>query len=535
MKLQKLTSLLFIILTFVFFNCQDDTMPKVEKGVNTTTKKKMENVVKLGEKLKNPYSVKNMQIALDTIYEQIKLSKNKNSKLFRRGVEKIKIKSTDLYVRFLPKDSLELDLIKKDTTLNFYEYPLDYEIKKQGDVYHDPKIAKDQITWQYTVVKPNYKFPKVKHEILSELFIPRNSEGYSEEETKGQRRNEHGFSKTFSLDKLETVSLYLTNNLSKEETEQIEHNKKYLSRRVCILWGLICWNEPDPWYPSGTIRIQDTELGWQPIQGVKVRARRWFWTSTGYTDVNGNFRLGSFKRPVRYQIVWETYQFGIRQKWWWFFAKQAVHNGPYRKGSWNANLTSNSLGWFHGTIFQAAYHYYYQDINGLKRPYLNSFWKPRMTIRAHFEDNDDKHGVHSPVSIAGIFARIRIYNPNRTSPQIYATTIHELAHASHSELISFVWNKPETKVSESWARGVQWSLTRMKYAGYRPPYFGDYTGVVEDMIDGISGYDQVENYTIKEIEDALRGTKTWNEWRDKIKNKYNNDTEDNLDALFNFW
>jgi hypothetical protein len=58
---------------------------------------------------------------------------------------------------------------------------------------------------------------------------------------------------------------------------------------------------------------------------------------------------------------------------------------------------------------------------------------------------------------------------------------------------------------------------------------------VEDMIDDISGYDQVSGYSIRQIEDALQSKKTWNEWRDNIKNSYNNATENNLDALFAHW
>ena len=30
-------------------------------------------------------------------------------------------------------------------------------------------------------------------------------------------------------------------------------------------------------------------------------------------------------------------------------------------------------------------------------------------------------------------------------------------------------------------------------------------------------------------------TKTWDDWRDNIINKYDNDTEGNLDELFNHW
>ncbi len=78
----------------------------------------------------------------------------------------------------------------------------------------------------------------------------------------------------------------------------------------------------------------------------------------------------------------------------------------------------------------------------------------------------------------------------------------------------------------------------MVYSQYRPGYHDEYTGIVQDMIDGIGtgdhAYDQVSGYTIRQLEDALLGAKTWNEWRDNIS-RYNNSTSENLTALFNHW
>jgi len=177
-------SLRFLTLTLIgilIYSCQkDDEFETVD--ISSTEQVKPENITKLGKKLENPFSVTNMQRALDNILKSTEKSENYQAKSFRKSAEEIEIIKTDLYVRFLPKDSLELDLIKKDTTLVFYDHPLDYEIEKQGEHYHDPELPEDQITWQYTVVKPNYEFPEVQHEILSDLFIPENSEGYYEEE-----------------------------------------------------------------------------------------------------------------------------------------------------------------------------------------------------------------------------------------------------------------------------------------------------------------------------------------------------------------
>lgn len=82
-----------------------------------------------------------------------------------------------------------------------------------------------------------------------------------------------------------------------------------------------------------------------------------------------------------------------------------------------------------------------------------------------------------------------------------------------------------------------------------------YTGIVEDLIDGIkesySYYyyteddpwksltkhypDRVQGYTIKQLEDALLGQRTWQGWKNNIKTLYNNATENYLDNAFNHW
>ena len=66
---------------------------------------------------------------------------------------------------------------------------------------------------------------------------------------------------------------------------------------------------------------------------------------------------------------------------------------------------------------------------------------------------------------------------------LYGTVIHELAHASHWELRKNNWNDNKTDqiVKESWARGVERQLSRLRYNSYQPSYNDVYTGVVEDI------------------------------------------------------
>lgn len=208
-------------------------------------------------------------------------------------------------------------------------------------------------------------------------------------------------------------------------------------------------------------------------------------------------------------------------------------------------------------VHTALRDYYYGNRLGLKSPPKDDFWKSRVKVAVYDENNDDKNGSHCEACRPfGILPRLKIYSNDRQVNEIYATTIHELAHASHWELRRFEWDDTETKVKESWARGVQWELTRLRYPDYPggPTIRPDYTQVVVDMIDGPAALnpatgqiinqnngserlteDNVQGYTIKQIEDALPRAGSWNGWRNEIKDKYVNTTENNLEVLFAHW
>lgn len=144
----------------------------------------------------------------------------------------------------------------------------------------------------------------------------------------------------------------------------------------------------------------------------------------------------------------------------------------------------------------------------------------------------------------GLRSPVKIYDPNRESKLIYGTTIHELAHAAHWRLLRTGYASTSDIVAESWASGVQWVLTSSIYSGYSLGYEGDYTGVVQDMIDSDSKIsskkettlkEHVSGYTISQLERTLTSNQTWSGWKSNIKAKYNNATEQHLDTLFDFW
>ncbi|TRX42236.1 hypothetical protein [Flavobacterium restrictum] len=74
-------------------------------------------------------------------------------------------------------------------------------------------------------------------------------------------------------------------------------------------------------------------------------------------------------------------------------------------------------------------------------------------------------------------------------------------------------------------------------------YDNYYTSGGYDMIDDFNQrdfgndfpIDRVNSYSLKQLQDGLKGARYWNQWKDNLKSKYNNPTEMYLDELFNNW
>ena len=498
------------VLGLALYSCKqkNDVLPTASnnEGVNNNTE-----MTQLVRKLENPYSVANMQKAYDNLQKS-------NARISTDGIE---VTTTHKYIKFKPKNNQELEILKDDTTLVLYSYPMDYEIT-QGSYYHDPSIPDSLPTYQYCSVPTDKKLSNgVEYEILENLYIPdENKDGVSATLRKASDE---------SVTALVDEALKITGNL-----EPTPSNARVTA---------------SSWRPAGRIRVwDDVNNTWKGVEGVIVKARRWFTTHQGMVDGNGNYSCdGTFKRDANYSLDWERYDFALREGW----LDGANINGPKKEGNWDNDFNGDKNA-FHAKVFIGAYHYYYKDIKGLRRPPQNGTFKTQMHIRCYNEKNTESDGDHREERrFLGLGNQLKIYNPQNKIDRLFATTVHELAHASHWNM----WRQGEDFdnsdkiVKESWAKGVEWVLTKDVYNNYPIDYYRkknldheneksyyNYTGIVQDMIDNdFSGGDQVSGYTIRDIEDALQGQKTWSGWRDNIKNKYNNATENNLDNLFDYW
>ena len=298
----------------------------------------------MGRQLENPYSVENMRKAYQNL---------KESKTWPKG-EGIEITTTHLYIKFKPNNEDELAILKRDSTLILYSYPLDYEIVEENDYYHDPSIPEDMPTFQYTSVKVDKKLLSgVDYEVLVNLYIP------DEEKDSDQVPAEEW------VDVLVNEALRITGNLDDNAMSNGRSNGRI---------------QGSSWRPKGRVTVwDDIARRYVPVVDLEVRARRWFTVHKGTTDAQGNYTCdGTFKNPADYSILWEKYHFSVRSGTF----GQAEHSRNDIKGDWNPtfgtvnNTVVNNSQQYYALIFQAARDYYYGNRFGLSSPPRNSAWHP---------------------------------------------------------------------------------------------------------------------------------------------------------------
>lgn len=473
--------------------------------------------------LENPYTVENMSKAL----ERIKLNNPKYA------LGSFKVQPSHVYLKFIPQNAEEEGLLKKDSTTHYFDYRLDAEYNEE---YLENRVPdKDSIPVYYTAVPVGKTLPNVKYEVLSKLYIPEQDAYFANIKD----NDEYLVNGTVN----NTTDLF--NNLVYLAYEQTGNEEELLTQNAT---PEARWIFGKKWRPKGRITINDNcgprstgEIG---LEGAKILMRQWFTVDSGITDANGYFQTGTVRGKAKYVIQWERYQYSIRSG---NFGQAETHGPNVKNQDWNYNI-ANGNPFLYGHIHRAAYHYYYKNIKNLRRPPENGFLNTQMKIGAfNYADSGGTNGNYSCYRrFLGILPAIRIYNDNRTSCQIYGTTIHELGHASHWKMNRSAYRNTDGGVKESWARGVQGELTKMQYSDYTlySSYrFSDYTGVVEDLIDNDGHFanniyntnEFVNGYTVKQLEDALNGKTTRLSWQNNIISLYSNPTKTQVPAVFNYW
>ena len=219
------------------------------------------DMIVLGEQLSDPYSVENMSRALQAV----------DPLAAGRGT----LDATDFYVRFLPRDESELQMLL-DKGLLLIDHPLDYRIIREGDWYHDPDLPEGVITWQYAVVPVDFEFPRgVRYERIDDCFIADHAPGTR--------------SDGIDWDAVEREAFRLSGNAGMlppaTKGDSLSHT------------------------PRGRIAIMDPDFSNEPVgvKGVRVCCNSFVKIATAYTDEDGNYRMSkSFAGKVRYRLLFQN-------------------------------------------------------------------------------------------------------------------------------------------------------------------------------------------------------------------------------------
>lgn len=446
--------------------------------------------VVLGKKLNNPYSVTNMQLA--------------KGSLSSKGIYITEdIKTSHLYIRFIPGTQEEYDMLIKDDNLDLYYTPLDYKILSGGSSFRDPDLPEGQPNALYCSVPVDQDLPDIKYEILEELYIPETSENSSRSSD--------------NLTLLEDESFLLTGNAN-------DSNRSSRSR----------------WSPSGRITlydpVSDENIG---VPYVKVKARNWFKTRRDYTDFNGYFKTGSFRGDVCYSIVWESSNATIDVRTDSY--GQAWYNGPnQKKSAWNKNFSSGSS-YFYAKNLRAAM-LAYQVMKSYRSDPIG-----RISICSNY---GEKVPGKYPSNCAGYYKDRKIYTYSKYSNGNnirYTSNLiniaHEMGHAMQDHM-NKDHDEVALKIKEAYAVFIGY-LTMRKYQNidefdyemynvttrqsrkYREQD-NPYIPLFVDLVDDYNQYsedqscyvDEVKNYDIKSLVNIAgdKSVKTMNDFATRVKN-----------------
>lgn len=391
---------IFALVVFTFFSCDKNEssadLPDSTQSSKTEYVNRPIRPVVLGEKLNNPFSVENMQAALDSL----KAHTDQLDGCMRApsAINEIEITTTDLYVRFLPQDSVQYATLMSDSTLTLFDFPLDYKLKQDGEYYKDPTVMGD-FTWLYTRVPKGYQPPAgITYEVISELFLYENSPYYTEEtigsDSIMKAKSKYGTDMNDALKTIKAIAFFNTGNKYGEDvatTNGATTGRMKIAKRVKKhFWGRT-WYETE-YFPSGTIKVEGyhqmnangevnnySTLTHVPLKGVKIHLWNWFKWNSVYTNENGYYESDIYYNgdPVHYIYFsgknknnhWDLDRVAMWGVCLWV---QKLSLGEQSKNEYSTTVTTSSGGWDACITNNAFYEYMTVcDKEGLTRPPYN--------------------------------------------------------------------------------------------------------------------------------------------------------------------
>lgn len=252
---------LLVLLALTVVSCSKDQM-KIESGIDYNYGHQLSHgKIVLGDRLENPYTTANITKAVESLYPT--------------RADRVNVKTTNLYVRFLPETDSEFEYLS-GLGLHLTDHPLDYAIAVDGDWYHDPSVPEGKLTWQYAVVPADFSFPDMVYEIIDECHIAENDPATR--------------SDGIDWDAVEREAYVLTGN-----SERLSAGLTKASEKI---------------QPSGRITVSDGDFNeGKPfgVAGVRVVCNSFVKFDFCHTDRDGYYKMEkAFASDLRYRLVFQN-------------------------------------------------------------------------------------------------------------------------------------------------------------------------------------------------------------------------------------
>lgn len=471
----------------------------------------------------NPYSLANMQKAMNYLAVWL-------------GGRPKPLYATHEYVRFLPKDSVELTTLEDKLKLVLFDYPLDRVLSDAEIEFYSNDFI-NGFCWKYTLVPKRYVYPDgIRREVLQDAYL-QNGETAPRSSTKPEDNIQTEpdalylageESELVADDELlaepDAIGSVISPLLSEGEYDQVvEQSMKSV--------GLIVSGGPSStagraWTPSAEITYYDDALQQTiPLQTIEIRVNTLFNVGTGFTDADGRVTIakgsgGKFRNPVQYQLKFRTDRWKINNP----NNDVATIRGPKESCGWNYTINQYNKEYSAYAAVHRALHYFYYKQGDITKPFYTA---TRLVVKVFWnESTPDKSGqyIGGQASLPWLTA-IKIWGKNHDTGAYYnrhfitSVTFHELGHASHDVSVgNFI--VVNSKVKESYARAVEYYFTTKLYPD---PVLMDQMMQIYDetkpnyTLIGLALFNQ--GITMSQLESAVNCATTWDQWKQAVKNK----------------
>ena len=238
----------------------------------------------LGNQLPNPYSIGNMQLAVNIL----------------NGTNAETLIANFHYARLKPTTTEQIEAIEDNEELELQDYPMDCAVLQDGDYYQDPNEDPEEINWLYTVVPVGYTAPAgMLYEVITPLFLTKNEllENMAESLAAGvqyvSRTTEDGSVEIKRTDVSPEI-------IYDRHLNPCEFDPEY----PCGGGGGGGGGTSTPPLPAGIYVEEQRACGVAttvvPLRQARMVCKRWFKIWRGYTDDNGRFTVTKrFKNNVK--------------------------------------------------------------------------------------------------------------------------------------------------------------------------------------------------------------------------------------------